>query len=133
MFVDGSAESADLQVNDCSTDIHGGYAVVYTRTAPGGSRDGKMTHQGWHVFPGIDIHFCEGLANIEAIEQSNPDLWTATNDEDICSTSIRPDNGALLSLSKSIKVKIHSDSQELLTRIRREAFANVDTTLPHFQ
>lgn len=92
-----------------------------------------MTHQGWHVFPGIDIHFCEGLAIIEAIEQSNLDLWTATNDEGICSTSIRPDIGALLTLSKFIKVKIHSDSQELLTRIRREAFANVDTTLPHFQ
>lgn len=92
-----------------------------------------MTHQGWHVFPGIDIHFCEGLAIIEAFEQSNLDLWTATNDEGICSTSIRPDIGALLTLSKSIKVKIHSDSQELLTRIRREAFANVDTTLPHFQ
>lgn len=133
MFVDGSAESADLQANDSSTDIHGGYAVVYTRTAPGGSTDGTMTHQGWHVFPGIDIHFCEGLAIIEAIEQSNLDLWTATNDEGICSTSIRPDIGALLTLSKSIKVKIHSDSQELLTRIRREAFANVDTTLPHFQ
>ncbi|KAK1826283.1 hypothetical protein QBC39DRAFT_397889 [Podospora conica] len=125
IFVDGSAESPSNE-NELKTDIHGGYAVVFRRMAPGDSQDDMMVQRGWHVFPAVDIQFCEGLAITEAIKLANRDLRIAIHREGIRAITRGKRKSVLLTHCSPIKVKIYSDSQEVLKLFEKETFGNAD-------
>ena len=128
VFADGSAEryfTANLP-SHLSTNIRGGYAVVYNRMAPGTEQHGRIVQRGWHVFPAIDNNFCEGLAVTEAIQLSLREIRLAIMCEGITATAKGANTGALLTKGRPIKVKVFSDSQTFLNRVNKETLHFVD-------
>lgn len=122
MFADGSAESyttANLP-NHLSTNIRGGYAVVYNRMAPGTDQHGSIVQRGWHVFPAIDNNFCEGLAVAEAIQLSVREIRVAIMCQGIRSNTEGVNRDALLTKGRPIIVKVFSDSQTFLKLVNKE-------------